>query len=124
MNADEAITYLTIAYVAQQKAWYAKYPEYTMPDYANLDEDDEPNWYEFAQINEVNISDVVVKRVEKEGGGEGSGEHMHMVFSFTFPDGQVEYWRKDGYYASYDGGYWDGDFSKVNLVQRIVTFYE
>lgn len=122
MDADKAIEYLTIAYIAIQKTWYEDHPQYIMPDFE--EDKDDYSWDAFTEIEEVNVNGVVVKQVEKQGGGEGSGEHMHVVFSFTFPDGQVEYWRKEGYYASFDGGYWDGDFSKVQPVQRVVTFYE
>lgn len=32
--------------------------------------------------------------------------------------------RKEGRYYSHDGMYWDGDFSEVKPVQKIVTDYE
>jgi hypothetical protein len=57
-------------------------------------------------------------------GGEGHGEDVYMVFKTTDVDGAVQYWRKDGYYSSYDGGEWDGDFREVDPVEKVVTFYE
>jgi len=122
MDSQEAIQYLTIAYVAQTKKWYEDHPEYNMPDFD--EEDSDVLWSEFLEIEKVNVNGVIVDVVEQVGGGEGSGEHMHVVFSFTFPDSTVEYWRKNGYYVSFDGSYWDGAFVKVTPVQRVVTFYE
>lgn len=122
MDSQEALQYLTIAYVTETKKWYEDHPEYNMPDFD--EEDSDNSWDEFAEIEEVNVNGVVVEIADQTGGGEGDGEHMHIVFSFTFPDGTVEYWRKDGYHVSFDGNYWDGDFYKVTPVQRVVTFYE
>ena len=42
------------------------------------------------------------------GGGEGDGETYWIVFSLTNGASKT-YWQVDGYYASYDGGYLDGD---------------
>jgi hypothetical protein len=56
-------------------------------------------------------------------GGEGQGDELWVVFALT--DGtDTRYFRKDGYYASYDGGAWDGDFREVTPQDRLVTFYE
>lgn len=41
-------------------------------------------------------------------GGEGLGETRYFVVSLTDPDGEVQYFRADGYYASWDGDNWDG----------------
>jgi len=122
MDSKEVLQYLTIAYIAQTKKWYEDHPEYTMPDFDEEDSDD--SWDEFAEIEEVNVNGVVVTVAQQVGGGEGDGEQMHVVFSFTFPDGYVEYWRKDGSHVSFDDNYWDGDFYKVTPIQRVVTFYE
>lgn len=41
-------------------------------------------------------------------GGEGEGESYWEVFKFTSEDGSEEgYFKLDGYYQSYDGGYYD-----------------
>ncbi len=61
--------------------------------------------------------------VQDEGGGEGEGETRFAVFSFTDETG-TRYFRKDGFYASYDGTTWDGDFREVTPKEKVVTFYE
>lgn len=56
-------------------------------------------------------------------GGEGEGDQYWMVISVT--DGiTTRFLRRDGWYASYDGGYLDGETYEVTPVQKLVTFYE
>lgn len=56
-------------------------------------------------------------------GGEGMGETRYVVFSVT--DGvDTRYFRKDGFYASYGGSTWDGEFSEVQPQERVVTVWE
>jgi len=57
-------------------------------------------------------------------GGEGQGDEYWIVVRLIFPDGVDRLVRKDGWYASYDGGYLDGDLREVQPVERMVTFYE
>lgn len=61
--------------------------------------------------------------VVKSFGGEGEGDQYWMVISIS--DGETtRYFRKDGWYASYDGGYLDGETYEVTPQERLVTFYE
>jgi hypothetical protein len=69
------------------------------------------------------VDGIHVTCVEDFGGGEGSGETRFVVFSFADATG-TKYFRKDGFYASYDGTTWDGDFREVTPQERTVTFYE
>lgn len=56
-------------------------------------------------------------------GGEGEGDQYWMVISVS--DGKTtRFFRKDGWYASYDGGYLDGDTREVKPAERMVVFYE
>jgi hypothetical protein len=56
-------------------------------------------------------------------GGEGGGDQYWMVISVS--DGETtRYFRKDGWYASYDGGYLDGETYEVTPKERTVVFYE
>jgi hypothetical protein len=61
--------------------------------------------------------------IVEDFGGEGQGDSRYVVFSLT--DGtDTRFFRKDGYYASYDGSTWDGEFREVKAIDRVVTFYE
>jgi len=87
------------------------------------------SWYDveegFDYKNQSFVIDgVKIEKAEFDTGGEGHGEDIYMVFKTTDADGNVQYWRKDGYYASYDGSNWDGDFREVRPVERVVTYYE
>lgn len=87
------------------------------------------SWYELEEIFggadvSFNIDGIKVEAAEFDTGGEGHGEDIYMVFKTTDKDGVVQLWRKDGYYASYDGDNWDGDFREVKAVERVVVFYE
>ncbi len=52
---------------------------------------------------------------------EGDSDVMTTVVLFKNHD---VYIRMDGYYASYDGSEWDGEFHEVKPVVKEVTFYE
>lgn len=56
-------------------------------------------------------------------GGEGQGEYRAIVFSITDSSGDTRLFRKEGYYQSYDGSTWDGDFSEVEAYEKTVTDY-
>lgn len=67
---------------------------------------------------------------DEETGGEGSQESIYIVLSVTahvVEDGigaeRKRYFRKQGYYASYDGSNWDGDFHEVWPKQKEITVW-
>ena len=62
---------------------------------------------------------------DDETGGEGSQEDIYVVFSVADPTrlGFKRYFRKTGYYASYDGSNWDGDFTEVFPKQKEITVW-
>lgn len=62
--------------------------------------------------------------VAKEFGGEGQGDRYYIIFRVTEDNGNIRYFKIDGWYASYDGGHYDGPFSEVKPVEKTVTFYE
>ena len=90
------------------------------------------SWSDVEEIFEWNTKGIDVfefdgRKVEKaefDTGGEGHAEDVYMVFKTTDTDGTVQYWRKDGWYASHYGTDWDGPWREVNAVERVVTFYE
>lgn len=57
-------------------------------------------------------------------GGEGQGDQYYFVLKLVRPDAEDQFFLMPGYYASYDGGYYDGTFTEVKPVERLVTFYE
>jgi hypothetical protein len=88
------------------------------------DEDGTVEW------NDVHYSDVgteintplgTVKIVQTEGGSEGDGEHAHLVIQV---ERSGQFFRKDGYYQSYDGLYLDGELREVHETTKTVKVYE
>jgi hypothetical protein len=77
--------------------------------------------YEYGPAPEFTFGKI---EVVKQFGGEGQGDSQYIVVKVTAPDGEEQFFRKDGYYSSYDGGEWDGDFREVKAVERTVVFYE
>lgn len=61
---------------------------------------------------------------EDSYGGEGKGDSAWVVIRTRTTDGVTQFFRKDGYYASYEGYTWDGDFFEVNPTVKTVTYYE
>ena len=83
--------------------------------------------YEFSQPFTVPGLGVVTN-VYSEGGGEGSGEHVEVVLRVEPPmtdynESLVRYFRKTGYYSSYEGTVWDGAFEEVEPRKVTVTQY-
>lgn len=67
-----------------------------------------------------NGKELPVTVVEDNGGSEGGGEAVHMVYKVC-----DRLFRLDGSYYSYDGTHWDDDsFREVKAVERVVTYYE
>lgn len=62
------------------------------------------------------------KEVDHYGGGEGEGEHFHVVLYFPNFD---KYVRAEAHYFSYDGiSYFDEEWTMVKPVQTIITVYK
>jgi len=81
-------------------------------------------WYRWDEGLAEEIPGLGTVTCVKSGGGEGQGDAYWLVFNVVDTAGSVRWFRMDGYYASYDGGYYDGPFSEVKPVERMVTFYE
>lgn len=56
-----------------------------------------------------------------ETGGEGSAEYIWQVWKVTDAEGNVQYFKKEGYYMSYDGSNWDGTLFEVEPFEKTVT---
>lgn len=59
--------------------------------------------------------------VDGETGGEGSAEYIWQVWSVKDAEGNEQFFRKTGYYMSYDGSTWDGDLIEVVPFEKTVT---
>ncbi|WPH57740.1 hypothetical protein [Mycobacterium phage WXIN] len=68
-------------------------------------------------IGTVDIAEVV-------GGSEGGGEEHWIVVKVTDAAGDVRYFKRDGWYASYDGGSLDGPTTEVKPVERPKIYWE
>lgn len=96
-------------------------------DYSQKYYEEETNWYWWAWETGGEPTPIEglgnVTTVEQFG-GEGQGDRAWVVVKVEFPDGTVRYFKKDGYHASHDGTYFDGDFDEVTPQQKVVTVYE
>jgi len=54
-------------------------------------------------------------------GGEGSAEYIWQVWAVKDAEGNLQYFKKEGYYASYDGSNWDGSLFEVEPFEKTVT---
>jgi hypothetical protein len=81
-------------------------------------------WYGDKPIQtEIDNVPVTVTLIE-DVGGEGQGDHRHLVFKIERASCLPRFFRKDGYYSSYNGNDWDGDFKEVSPITKTVTVYE
>lgn len=72
----------------------------------------------------IDADGVKISLVEEEGGGEGDGEHMHIVLGFTNGD-KTKYLQIDGFYSSWDAGEWYHDeVEQVFPIEKTITVYE
>ena len=79
-------------------------------------------WHEAGDSSEVKLDDNhTATFVDGETGGEGSGEYIWQVWSVKDADGNEQFFRKTGYYMSYEGSTWDGDLTEVVPFEKTVT---
>jgi len=64
------------------------------------------------------LDGAVAYGVAREGGYEGGGDYMDVVFRI----GQ-QFFRKQGTHNSWDASYWDGTLEEVEPYQETVTKY-
>jgi hypothetical protein len=80
-------------------------------------------WQHIKYEGESGSVDGLSAKVEAQHGGEGQGDQYWVVISIS--DGlTTRYFRRDGWYASYDGGYLDTDTFEVKPAEKVVTVYE
>lgn len=95
---------------------------------ARYESDWEVGWYHWRDTrNEpaLVLGVGLVETVDDHGGGEGNGDETWVVVQVTDVEtGDVTYYRKNGYYSSFDGTDWDGSFTEVTPSERTITVYE
>lgn len=90
---------------------------------------EETGWYQWSELADCEHEPVAVEGagsvevVHGETGGEGAAEHCEMVFKVTAGDGTVRFFKKEGWYQSFNGTEWDGDFFEVEPALRTITVY-
>lgn len=91
-------------------------------EWGNLEEDiytwrkDEEKTAELEGIGTV--------RLIESFGGEGEGDNYYLIVSITDSDGGVRFFKRLGWYASYDGGHYEGPTVEVESKQKTITVYE
>lgn len=81
-------------------------------------------WMDLPKHFVIDGKEVPVKAIQSRG-GEGEGNACHVVFQLTAPDGTSQLFKKEGYYASYDGYYFDeGDCFECEAVPVTVIKYK
>jgi len=81
------------------------------------------NWSEIfyaSQSTDIQTPIGSIRLVESVG-GEGEGDHAHLVVKV---ENGGQFFRKDGWYQSYDGLYLDGEFREVQEITKSVKVYE
>jgi hypothetical protein len=88
-----------------------------------LDLDTDQIWQNLHSEGGEGTKDGFTGKVEASFGGEGEGDQYWMVISVS--DGTTtRYFRRDGWYASYDGGYLDGETYEVSPKEKVIVVYE
>ncbi|MEU2002036.1 hypothetical protein ACH47B_13175 [Rhodococcus sp. NPDC019627] len=87
-------------------------------------------WDEWSELYEAKADAVevdgigMVKAIDGEDAGEGDyAAGVFVVFEVTDSEGGVRHFRKNGYYQSYNGTEWDGDFFEAKQVEKVITVW-
>ena len=67
---------------------------------------------------ELTELEIRAYEVDREGGYEGGGEYMHLVFKVG-----NQYFRKTGEHNSWDANTWDGELEEVEPYEVTVVRY-
>lgn len=86
------------------------------------DEFGDVDWHEMSwQSERVDLGDLRFRTVENYG-GEGQGDRYWFVFEVEYAD-QIVHYRVSGYYASYDGGYYE-EIQIVTPKDKMIVVWE
>ncbi|CPS09911.1 hypothetical protein I3U64_00365 [Mycobacteroides abscessus subsp. abscessus] len=83
------------------------------------------------EFDPIPESEIEYKHIEGFGhfdvvesfGGEGEGDQYWFVFKITDDNGEVRYFRRNGWYASFDGGYYDGPTEEVVAQEKTIIVW-
>jgi len=74
-------------------------------------------WADFDEHSKVEFEDIGTAEIVETAGGEGEGDSAHIIFKI-----RGRHFMKTGYYASFDGFYWDdGRLFEVEPYEKTVT---
>jgi hypothetical protein len=103
-----------------------KMSDYLSAEWSYPEEDLSENgsaWHEIKMEGSTGDYDGFTAKVVAEYGGEGQGDAYWVVVSIS--DGETaRYFRRDGWYASYDGGNLDGPTTEVAPQEKMIVVYE
>lgn len=74
------------------------------------------------------ISNLSIKLVDGDGGGEGEGDYAQRTFELNRADDNgakqtISYFKVEGFYSSYSGTEWEDSFTVVYPLTYIATKY-
>ncbi|WP_099021224.1 hypothetical protein [Mycolicibacterium palauense] len=72
----------------------------------------------------VDIPDIGIAELSEQFGGEGQGDQYWAVVKILGEKGETRYFRRDGWYASFDGGYYEGPTDEVYPATETVTVWK
>lgn len=83
-------------------------------------------WEELADSNDGYKSEITlrgntveVEKVASKPAEEGGGDTIFVVIRIG-----TQFFKKEGYYVSHDGEYWDGYLTEVFPEEKTITVYE
>jgi hypothetical protein len=77
-------------------------------------------WDEIWSSEFIDLGDFKFRRIDSYG-GEGQGDEYWMVLEVEFSD-VIKAFELSGYYASYDGGYYE-DIKEVKPMDKVITVW-
>lgn len=129
LNDVEAVSERLMAPITYHKPEYTWRSGEVTPAHDETTEGDD--WYEIHELaygEGFTVPELGHVRLVEDFGGEGQGDDYWFVFSVTQVDEESglsvsAMYRMDGYYASYDGGSYDGDLYMVKPQPKTVIEY-
>ena len=104
-------------------SYWGSTPAHKKGDTYQVEMDDWYHWHEL--YDPIHVPGLGTVFPVEDFGGDGMGGYTWFVLRIEPEDGSAPFLvRKEGYYASYDGSTWDGDFAIVEPREKMITVYE